>query len=110
MKPELSGTSFMCSWQAPLGYKLNCRIVVGEVTINQEFTLHVSGDLAGEAVCSLSEQDGATRVHIDWKVETTKAWMNLTAPLLSPLFVWAHHFVMNRGERGLRNHIARLEK
>ena len=42
-----------------------------------------------------------TTVRYDWKVETTKRWMNLIAPIARPLFSWNHDVVMGWGGEGL---------
>jgi len=42
-----------------------------------------------------------TTVRYDWKVETTKQWMNLLAPIARPFFNWNHNVVMGWGGEGL---------
>jgi len=109
IKPGEVGSSFRCSWQAPLGYRLDCLILVKSVEQHQSAVLEISGDLAGTAVCTMRRQGDVTHLSIDWQVKTMKAWMNRLAPLLKPLFVWGHHTVMMSGERGFSNYmIARL--
>ena len=49
----------------------------------------------------LYEQDGITAVLYEWNVATSKAWMNLLAPLLRPVFEWNHDWVMARGGEGI---------
>jgi hypothetical protein len=55
--------------------------------------LAVDGDLVGAG-------EGCT-VILDWEVATTRRWMNLTAPLLTPVFARAHARALRAGERGL---------
>ena len=37
----------------------------------------------------------------DWNVATTKAWMNLLAPVARPVFKWNHDVVMGWGAEGI---------
>ena len=37
----------------------------------------------------------------DWNVRTTKAWMNLFAPVARPIFRANHDWVMRNGGKGL---------
>jgi uncharacterized protein YndB with AHSA1/START domain len=67
------------------------------------------GDLVGTGRWELATEDGVTRVRYDWNVRTSKAWMNLLAPVLRPAFEWNHTTVMRRGGRDLARHLgARL--
>ncbi|HEY5442822.1 MAG TPA: hypothetical protein VIJ68_04750 [Candidatus Saccharimonadales bacterium] len=102
----LSGTSFSCTWWAPTGYRLKSDVAIGKVVSDQEVILHADGDLRGSVSCRLSESNGQTKIDIDWRVETTKPWMNRLAFALRPIFVWSHHAVMRSGERGLHRHLA----
>jgi hypothetical protein len=42
-----------------------------------------------------------TAVTYEWKVRTTKRWMNLLAPLARPIFDYNHNVVMRWGGEGL---------
>jgi hypothetical protein len=101
----LSGSSFSCSWRAPLGYRLGSDIKIGKIVKPDSVTLHSDGDLRGTVTCQLIEKDSQTRIEIEWRVETAKAWMNYLTPLLRPIFVYSHHAVMRSGERGLRDYL-----
>jgi hypothetical protein len=59
------------------------------------------GELTGTGRWRLAEREGITEVRYDWNVSTTKAWMNLLAPVARPLFKWNHDVVMNWGAEGL---------
>jgi hypothetical protein len=101
----LRGTTFSCSWRAPMGYRLKSDVTIGKVVDLKQVTLHTDGDIRGSVICWLSETDGHTNIKIDWQVTTTKTWMKYLAPLLNPLFIYNHHAVMRSGERGLRNYL-----
>ena len=61
----------------------------------------VDGELAGIGRWRLFEHDGATAVLYEWNVRTTRAWMNLLAPIARPIFAWNHDWVMGNGAQGL---------
>jgi hypothetical protein len=61
----------------------------------------VDGELAGLGRWRLYEDDSATAVLYEWNVHTTRAWMNLLAPVGRPIFAWNHNWVMARGGEGL---------
>ncbi len=42
-----------------------------------------------------------TAVTYEWRVRTTRAWMNALAPIAGPIFRWNHDWVMRQGGRGL---------
>ncbi len=87
------------------GYRLQTKVLVSTVDDLETVTLQANGDLVGTVTCKLREVAGATRIDIDWQVDTAKPWMNALAPLLKPFFVWSHHAVMHSGERGLRRYL-----
>jgi hypothetical protein len=58
------------------------------------------GELRGTGRWRFFESDGVTAVLYEWEVETTKAWMNLMAPLLRSAFEWNHNWVMRQGGTG----------
>ena len=49
----------------------------------------------------LFEQGGVTAVVYEWNVHTTKAWMNLLAPVARPVFQANHDYVMRNGGEGI---------
>jgi len=106
MTPGEVGSSFGCTWLAPLGYRLECRVEVTRVSQHHETVLKVTGDLSGTATCTLSKRGALTHLSIDWRVQTMKPWMNRWAPLLRSLFTWGHHYVMMSGERGFNRFVA----
>ena len=59
------------------------------------------GGLAGTGTFRLFEATLGTAVTYDWRVRTTKQWMNAIAPLARPVFAWNHHAVMKQGGIGL---------
>ncbi len=65
----------------------------------------VEGELEGRGCCRLTRCDGRVLVRYDWRVRTTRRWMNLVAPLAKPLFRWNHDMLMEAGGRGLARYL-----
>ena len=61
---------------------------------------HATGELEGVGVWRLYEGQGTAIVY-DWRVRTTKWWMNVFGPLARPVFAWNHDLVMRQGGHGL---------
>lgn len=59
------------------------------------------GELAGTGRWRLYEGAQGTAVIYEWNVRTTRAWMNVFAPVARPLFGWNHDIVMRQGGEGL---------
>ena len=71
--------------------------IVGEAT----------GELAGIGDWSLHEEGLTTVVRYVWAIQTTRAWMNLLAPLpfVDSIFRFNHHAVMRNGLQGVRRRL-----
>ena len=62
---------------------------------------HAVGELTGTGRWRLFEHGGVTAVLYEWNVSTSRAWMNLLAPIGRPIFKWNHDWVMARGGEGI---------
>jgi Polyketide cyclase / dehydrase and lipid transport len=62
------------------------------------------GELEGRGDWRLEPDGEATLVRYDWRIRTTRPWMNALAPLpfVRAIFVLNHDFVMRRGLIGIR--------
>ncbi|MBC7643852.1 MAG: SRPBCC family protein [Thermoleophilia bacterium] len=89
------------SWRSVLPYTLHFEIE--SVRAERPFLLEgrASGELAGTGRWRLYERDSTVVVVYEWNVQTTRAWMNLVAPIARPIFRWNHNWVMNNGGTGL---------
>ncbi len=102
------GERLVLAVRSPFGYRLRARLTLTEVDPGRALAAESTGDLRGAGRVELeSLAPDRTAVVFHWDVSTEKAWMNATAAVLRPAFVWAHHVVMARGERALR---ARLHR
>jgi hypothetical protein len=97
------------TWKTPLRYKLSFEMTTTRVERPRILEGRAKGELDGTGCWMLSESDGVTTARYDWNVQTTKAWMNLLAPVARPLFAWNHDMVMRSGAEGLARYLkARL--
>jgi len=89
-------------WKSALLYEL----VIDTTTtaLEEPFSMDgkSTGELEGEGHWRFSSEGDVTTVRYEWNVATTKAWMNLLAPLMRPAFAWNHDVVMRQGGEGLR--------
>jgi uncharacterized protein YndB with AHSA1/START domain len=88
-------------WRSLLPYRIEFEVTTTKVERPRLLEADAVGELTGVGRWRLFEQDGATAVLYEWNVETTKAWMNLVAPIARPVFEWNHDWVMARGGEGI---------
>jgi len=92
------------TWRSVLPYSLSFDLEVTRVERPFVIEGRASGELEGVGIWTLSTPEaGRTAVRYDWRVRTTKAWMNALGPLPRPAFMWNHDVVMRQGARGLAN-------
>jgi uncharacterized protein YndB with AHSA1/START domain len=88
-------------WKSKLPYRLEFFVRTTRVERPHLLEGDASGELAGTGRWRLFEENGATAVLYEWNVRTTRAWMNLLAPIAKPIFEVNHDYVMRNGGRGL---------
>jgi uncharacterized protein YndB with AHSA1/START domain len=88
-------------WKSKLPYKLE--FFVRTTKVERPYLLEgdASGELTGVGRWRLLEQGGVTAALYEWNVRTTRAWMNLLAPVARPIFAVNHDYVMRNGGHGL---------
>jgi hypothetical protein len=93
------------TWKSKLPYRLSFDME----TIRVEPPLLLEGiaigELQGRGLWQLSAESSETIVRYDWRVETTKRWMNLLSAIARPLFEWNHNVVMSWGANGLEQRV-----
>ncbi len=94
------------TWKSKLPYRLIFEMETTRVEPINVIEGRAIGELQGTGCWQLSNDGALTTARYDWKVQTTKAWMNLVAPIARPLFSWNHDVVMGWGEDGLRKKLA----
>ena len=95
------GTVVRFAWRSLLPYRVEFEITTTRVERGCLLEGHAVGDLSGVGRWRLFDHGDVTAVTYEWNVATTKAWMNLVAPLARPVFEWNHDWVMARGGEGI---------
>jgi uncharacterized protein YndB with AHSA1/START domain len=88
-------------WRARLPYTVRFEVVSTRVERPHLLEGDASGELAGVGRWRFYEDAGTTAVLYEWNVRTTRAWMNLLAPVAKPIFRANHDWVMRNGGEGL---------
>ena len=94
------------TWRSRLPYELVFEMRTTRVERPHLLEGEATGELAGTGRWRFFEhrREGErplTAVLYEWEVATTKAWMNVLAPVARPLFKWNHDWVMRNGGVGL---------
>ncbi len=89
------------TWKGQLPYRLTFDIRVIRAVPLKIIEGHASGEVEGVGRWHFSGDGPVTVVRYEWKVRTTRRWMNLLAPIAKPLFKWNHDQVMRQGGEGL---------
>lgn len=93
------------TWKSKLPYKLAFDMETVRVEPPMLLEGIATGELEGRGLWQLSKEGNDTVARYDWKVQTTKQWMNLLAPLARPVFKWNHNVVMSWGAEGLASRL-----
>ena len=88
-------------WRSAMRYRLEFEMRITRVDRPHRMDGEAVGELTGTGTWRLYEDDGATAVLFDWRVRTTRWWMNALAPIARPVFRWNHGRLMRAGGRGL---------
>jgi uncharacterized protein YndB with AHSA1/START domain len=94
------GTVARMTWRSLLPYRVEFEVTMKRIE-SHLLEGDAVGDLTGVGRWRFFEHDGVTAVLYEWNVATTKAWMNLVAPVGRPVFKWNHDWVMARGGEGI---------
>ena len=92
-------------WSSRLPYRLAFEMRTTRAEPPVLLQGEASGDLEGVGRWLLARGPGTTAVRYEWRVHTTKRWMNVVGPLLAPVFEWNHDQVMRAGGRGLAEYL-----
>jgi uncharacterized protein YndB with AHSA1/START domain len=88
-------------WKSKLPYKLEFFVRTTKVEKPHLLEGNAEGELAGVGRWRIFEHGAVTAVLYEWNVRTTRAWMNLLAPVARPIFAVNHSYVMRNGGHGL---------
>ena len=88
-------------WRSALRYRLEFEMRITRVDRPARMDGEAVGELSGTGSWRLYEDGAATAVLFEWRVRTTRWWMNALAPVARPVFRWNHNRLMRAGGRGL---------
>lgn len=100
------GSEVATTWRSKSGYRLRFTLTITAFRPGKYIAFIAKGDLVGDGDFILEPHNHKTKVTINWRVRTTRIWMNMFAPFLHPLFVRNHHSLMDAGEKGLNSYVA----
>jgi hypothetical protein len=89
------------TWKSRLPYRLIFEMETTRIEPGSVIEGRAIGELQGLGRWQLANDGEITTVRYDWKVETTKRWMNYLSPIARPIFSWNHNVVMRWGGEGL---------
>jgi uncharacterized protein YndB with AHSA1/START domain len=93
------------TWGSALPYQLTFQMRTTVVQKPHVLEGVAEGELNGMGRWTLTPSGNGTEVRYDWEVSTTRAWMNVMAPFLGPMFRWNHGKVMAAGAQGLNAYL-----
>lgn len=96
-----AGRVLRCTWRGRLPYRLDFELITTRIEAPRAVEGVVRGDLDGVGRCLFSQTGAVTTVRHEWRVRTTRRWMNRLAPCAGPLFKRNHAQAMRRGGAGL---------
>ena len=90
------------TWKSKLPYTLEFDSELIRIEPMKLIEARAFGELEGTGLWQFErEGENQTRVQYDWRVKTTKPWMNVIAPIAKPFFKWNHDVIMRWGSEGL---------
>ena len=95
------GSVYRYTWKSKLPYRLKFDMQLTRVEPMRIIEGEAIGELTGNGLWTLSSDGEVTTARYDWRVRTTKPWMNLLTPIARPFFKWNHDVVMRWGGEGL---------
>jgi len=93
------------TWKSKLPYRLSFEAETIRVESPHQLEARAFGELQGSGLWRLTSEVDATVARYDWKVDATKPWMRVVAPVARPLFEWNHDVIMGWGAQGLANRL-----
>ena len=93
------------TWKSKLPYTLEFDSEIIHIEPLKLIEARAFGELEGTGLWQFEKLERGTLVRYDWRVKTTKPWMNLLAPIARPFFRWNHDVIMGWGEEGLRKRL-----
>jgi hypothetical protein len=94
------GALYRQEWRSVIPYPVRFEARITRIERPHLIEASAAGELVGTGRWRFFS-GSETAVTYEWNVRTTRAWMNLVAPIARPIFRWNHNAVMHRGGEGL---------
>jgi hypothetical protein len=94
------GSLYRHEWRSVIPYPVRFETRITRIERPHLIEAAADGELAGTGRWRFFG-GRETAVTYEWDVRTTRAWMNLVAPVARPVFRWNHNVVMHQGGVGL---------
>jgi hypothetical protein len=94
------GSLYRHEWRSVIPYPVRFETRITRIERPHLIEAEADGELAGTGRWRFFG-GRETAVTYEWDVRTTRAWMNLVAPVARPVFRWNHNVVMYQGGVGL---------
>jgi uncharacterized protein YndB with AHSA1/START domain len=95
------GEASRFTWRSVLPYELSFDSRIMRVERPYVIEGTAVGELEGVGTWRLFEGKEGTAAVYEWRVRTTRRWMNLIGPVARPAFAWNHDVVMRQGAHGI---------
>jgi uncharacterized membrane protein len=96
------GSIHRSTWKSALPYRIQFDTELINIEHQKIIEAKAFGELEGYGLWTFTKlNDNQTKVRYDWKIKTTKRWMNIFSPIAKPFFQWNHDVIMNWGGEGL---------
>ena len=104
------GSVYRFTWRGRIPYRFTFDMCITDFVPFALLEGQATGEVIGTGRWDFSREDDVTMVRYRWHIRTNRLWMNLIAPIASPVFRWNHHQVMRQGAEGMARLLnARLE-
>lgn len=90
-----------------LPYSLELKFTALEIERPNHAIVGVTGDLTGTGEWTFEQDGDMVNVTFDWLVTMVRPSLRRLAPVLRPLFMWNHDWIMVQGERSLALEVLR---
>jgi Polyketide cyclase / dehydrase and lipid transport len=94
------GALYRHEWRSVIPYPVRFETRITRIEEPHVIEADADGELAGTGRWRFFS-GRETAVTYEWDVRTTRAWMNVAAPVARPIFRWNHNVVMHQGGVGL---------
>ncbi|XAM01576.1 hypothetical protein OT109_09295 [Phycisphaeraceae bacterium D3-23] len=105
--PDGTGRTIRALTAGFLPYRLQVRIRLQLINSDNDYTLAFSGDLCGLTRVKTTQCGDRLDIIFESRLAPQKPVVRFLMPILKPLYIWNHSWLMTRGERSIRLEIAR---